>query len=82
MVWFLGRKSHTRSPKQVEGDLVELTKPDTRVEAQRAVQDSLARSKRVTGQRGRVARVVSNLAEIRRENHFADNIRTAMGGDK
>lgn len=77
VVWFRGRK---RAPKST--DHVELVKPDTRIEAQQAVRESLARSAKVTGQRGVVARVVTSLVEIRRENHFADNIRTAMGGDK
>lgn len=81
VVWFLGRKGHVRSPEDSDAH-VELDKPDTRIEAQQAVRDSVARSQQVTGQRGVVSRVVTSLAEIRRENHFGENIRAAMGGDK
>lgn len=79
VVWFLGKR---RTRKTDPDHAVELTKPDTRLEAQRAVQESVARSEKVTKQRGTVSRVVHSLAEIRESNHFADKIRIAMGGDE
>ena len=79
MVWFLSRKSkHDGAPTKP----VKLDKPEGRVEAERAVRESAARADAVTRQRGMVNRVVNSLAEIRRNNHFAENIKAAMGGDK
>jgi hypothetical protein len=66
----------------VATDPVSLDKPDTRVEAERAVRESAARMNQVQRQRGAVARIVGSLAEVRRNNHFAENIKAAMGGDQ
>lgn len=79
VVWFLG-KGKPRKSETPDDHTVELVKPDSRLEAQRAVQESAARSERVSRQRGAVSRVVHSLAEIRENNHFAENIRIAMGG--
>lgn len=80
VVWFLG----SRRPKttRVKAESVALDKPEGRVEAEQAVRESAARSKEITRQRGAVTRVVSSLAEVRKNNHFADNIRAAYGGEK
>lgn len=78
VVWFLGRKPKGRSAPEH----VELHKPDGRVEAQQALNESTQRHQKVAGQRNIVDRVVSSLAEVRANNHFAENIRAAMGGDK
>jgi hypothetical protein len=80
-VWFLG-KGKPREPDPVVEDAVELTKPDSRLEAQRAVQESAARGAAAARQRGAVSRLAHSLAEIRENNHFADKIRIAMGGDE
>ena len=77
VVWFLGRKPKARpAPESIE-----LDKSPSRVEAQQALHESAARNAEATGQRGLVTRVVSSLAEVRENNHFAENIRAAMGGD-
>jgi hypothetical protein len=80
VVWFLG-KGKPREPDRTH-DEVELLKPDSRLEAQRAVQESAARNEKATQQRGAVSRLAHSLAEIRENNHFADKIRIAMGGDE
>jgi hypothetical protein len=61
---------------------VKLNKPDGQLEAQRAVRESAERQSAVRDQRGAVTRVVRSLAEIRKNNHFAENIKAAMGGDQ
>lgn len=78
VVWFLGRK---RAAKPKTGG-VKMAKSEGLREAQRAVQESAARKERVSSQQGVVSRVTHSLAEIRRDNHFADRIRIAMGGDQ
>ncbi|AZS06668.1 hypothetical protein HOU95_gp028 [Streptomyces phage Hiyaa] len=79
MVWFLGRKRKTHDRPSAH---VPLKKNEGELEARRAVRESAARQDAVTGQRRIVERVVDSLAEVRRNNHFGDNIRAAMGGDK
>lgn len=78
VVWFLGRK---KTPKPKSGG-VKMAKSEGLREAQRAVQESTARKEQVSSQKGAVARVAHSLAEIRQNNHFADKIRIAMGGDQ
>lgn len=78
VVWFLGRKPKARPNLEH----VELDKPDGRIEAQQAVNEANTRHRLIAGQRGIVDRVVSSLAEVRKNNHFAENIRAAMGGEE
>lgn len=78
VVWFLGKGK----PRKPDDHSIELSKPDSRLEAQRAVQESAARNEKATQQRGAVSRLAHSLAEIRENNHFADKIRIAMGGDE
>lgn len=78
VVWFLSRKKTPR-PK---ANGVKMVKTEAVREAQRAVQESAERQQRVSQQRGIVNRVAASLAEVRKANHFAENIRSAMGGDK
>lgn len=81
VVWFLGRKRDAR--KSDEGGGVSLDKPESRTEAERAVRESAERQQEATGQRGVVSKLVYSLAEVRKDNHFAEGIRTAMlGGDR
>lgn len=79
VVWFLGK--HPKNTR-LKVESVMLEKPEGRVEAEQAVRESAARSSAITRQRAAVSRVVHSLAEIRENNHFADKIRTAMGGDE
>ncbi|QNJ57635.1 hypothetical protein SEA_KEANU_29 [Streptomyces phage Keanu] len=79
-MWFLSRKRKT--PRHRPTTSVPLKKNEGELEARRAVKESAARQDAVTGQRGIVERVVGSLAEVRRNNHFGENIRAAMGGDK
>lgn len=79
VVWFLGRK---KTPKPKQDSTVNITKSDGLQEAQLAVRESAARKERVSKQKGTVSRVTNSLAEIRQNNHFADKIRTAMGGEQ
>ncbi len=76
VAWFRGRKSVPSTDTHVK-----LVKPDNRLEAQQAVRESAERASREVNKRGRVERLVSSLAEIRRENHLSEKIRAAMGGD-
>lgn len=81
VVWFLGRKTK-KSPPPGSTDCVDLEKPDSRVEAQRALRESAERKSAIQSQRGAVTRVAQSLAEIRKNNHFAESIRAAMGGEQ
>lgn len=80
-VWFLGKRRTRPNPDSTAG--VSLDKPRERTEAEQALKDSAARHDAVRSQRGRVAKTVRSLAEIREQNHFAESIRTAMlGGER
>jgi len=81
VVWFLGKRRTRRNPEEDTG--VSLIKPQERTEAEQALRESAARKSAVQSQRGRVARAVDSLAEVRKRNNFAEGIRTAMlGGDQ
>ncbi|QJD53975.1 hypothetical protein SEA_GALACTICA_27 [Streptomyces phage Galactica] len=79
MVWFLGRKRKEHKPDRGSGG-VSIAKSPGVQEAQRAVKESAARHRSIADQRGVVERVVSSLAEVRKENHFSEKVRYAMGG--
>ena len=79
VAWFLKRK---KTPKPKTSGGVKIVKSEGLREAQRAVQESAARKEQVSRQQGAVSRVAHSLAEIRQNNHFADRIRTAMGGEQ
>ena len=81
VVWFLGRRRRESRP-QPPKDSVNMKKPQSLIKAQQAVRDSEARADRVIKQRGAVTRLVDSLTEIRENNHFGENIRQAMGGDR
>lgn len=79
VVWFLAKRPKSHRPRR-DTRPVDIGKPESRVEAEQAVRESAARSNAIARQRGAVTRLVSSLAEVRRNNHFADNIRSAYGG--
>ena len=75
VVWFRGKR---------RASTVSITKPDNlpeRREAEQAVRESTVRGDQAASQRGVVARLAHSLAEVRERNHFAENIKTALGGD-
>lgn len=76
----ISRRSKAKAP----APSVDLSRPENlhqQHEAEQAVRDSLARSTAASNQSSAVTRMASRLAEVRKNNHFAEGIRAAYGGD-